>query len=664
MKTHCFAALLGVFLAVAVHAGDGAGPALVPAPVKLTVEAGQFQLKAETAIVADAASAATGQYLAEQLRKATGYPLPVAVRTDSAAPETGVLLAIDAGLTNLGTEGYQLTVTPKAVVIQAATAAGLFYGTQTLLQLLPPEILAGHVVTGTDWTAPCVQIEDQPRFGWRGYMLDVSRHFITVPEVKTLLDAMALRKMNVFHWHLVDDHGWRIEIKKYPKLTSVGAWRKDIGFDLDPAWGTAYGPDGRYGGFYTQDEIRDVVAYATARHIMVLPEIEMPGHSLAALTAYPEYGCSAKYEIPPGLGVFDGIYCTGEEGTYEFLQDVLTEVFQLFPTKYIHVGGDEVPTNSWAACPKDQAVIRREGLKDASELEGYFMRRMEKWVEAHGHTLVGWSEVRHSGLGKESVLMDWNGGGEEAAAAGHDVVMASQKSLYLCYYPSLDRTPPLRAYRQYLPIQDVYAFEPVPAGLDAAGRAHILGVETCLWTPDVGGMIDAEKMTFPRISAVAETAWSPAAAKNWEDFSRRLPAEERRLDAAGIPYWRDTGTEIGRWKAAQVKGPGVQLEWDATPAMTGPGKYRLSLNFFKGKHGVITKSAVLLADGQEIARDTHDGFTGTSTRRNGGTGKDWNYFFDVPAVKPGAHYMVQAVVSGTATNDCSGVVFLGRELAP
>jgi hexosaminidase len=469
---------------------------------------------------------------------------------------------------------------------------------------------------------------------------------------------MALRKMNLFHWHLVDDHGWRIEIKEYPKLTEVGAWRKDIGFHLDPKASTAYGKDGRYGGFYTQADIRDVVAYAAVRHITVMPEIEMPGHSLAALTAYPQYGCrGVPFAIPSQGGIFNGIYCAGNEGTYQFLQNVLKEVFQLFPCQYIHIGGDEVPTNNWAACPKDQEVIRREGLQDATELESYFIRRMGRFIHGSGHTLMGWSEIATGGLPDNAVVMDWIGGATEAARTGHDVVMASQKSLYLCYYPSLDRPPSLRAYRPYLPLERVYAYEPIPAALEARYQSHILGAEACVWTPDIPGMADAEEMTFPRLSALAEVLWSPTAARNWDDFSSRLPAEFRRLDACGIRYWQDTAVEIGRWRARQITAPDMLLEWNATAAVKAPGRYRSSFNFLDGRRGLKINWVALLADGHEVARDTHAGDTGTRET----VATDWNYFFDLPALNLKAQYTLRASLTGERGNDCNGVVFLGRE---
>ena len=342
-------------------------------------------------------------FLTERLRQSTGYPFKTRTKFFSGkAVKGGILLTTKDANTNLGAEGYELTVTPDSVVIRAPTQAGLFYGVQTLFQLLPPEIFSSNVVRDVDWQMPCVQIEDWPRFKWRGLMLDVSRHFFNKSEVETILDAMALHKLNVFHWHLTDDQGWRIEIKKYPKLTQIGAWRPGVGFGFDPKSTTAYGPDGRYGGFYTPADIREVVKYAAARHITVVPEIEMPGHSTAALAAYPQFSCTGgPFTMPLTGGIFNGIYNPANEETFKFLDDVLTEVFQLFPGKYVHIGGDEVPKDTWKNSPACQALMKREGLKNEDELQSWFIRRIEKFVSAHGRTMIGWSEILQGGLAQQ-----------------------------------------------------------------------------------------------------------------------------------------------------------------------------------------------------------------------------------------------------------------------
>lgn len=646
-------------LAVATVVAEGTDtPSIIPLPQKMELQPKTFQLMANTHIYADSASGETARFLAARLRKATGYPFNI-VSVKSGGSGNIMLTTKDAN-TNLGLEGYTLTVTPDSVTICAPTQAGLFYGVQTLFQLLPPEIFSINRLTNVDWQMPCMHIEDWPQFKWRGLMLDVSRHFFTVPEVEQLLDAMAALKMNVFHWHLTDDQGWRIEIKKYPKLTQIGAWRPGVGFGLDPKSTTTYGSDGRYGGFYTPEDIREVVKYAAARHITIIPEIEMPGHSLAALMAYPQFSCTGgPFTIPLNLGVFNGIYNPANPATFKFLDDVLAEVFQLFPGKYVHLGGDEVPKETWENSPACQALMKREGLTNENQLQGWFMQRMEKFVEAHGRIPIGWSEIMEGGLAKKTAVMDWIGGATEAASEEHDVVMAQNRYCYLCYYPSLDRPPNLRAYRPYLPLSQVYAFEPIPATLEPQYAPHILGVEACVWTPDISSMSDVEELTFPRLDALAEVGWSSKSARNFDGFSRRLPVEYQRLAFCGINYWKDNAAQIGEWKPAQITEQTNLLEWIATQEITAPGKYRLSLNYTGGKNGLSIKWAALLEDGHKIVVDAHVGFTGTSSRAV--EAHDWNYYFDLPNFRKGARYAIQVSVAGEGGNNSRGVVFLGKE---
>jgi hexosaminidase len=526
--------------------GSAATPAIIPAPQQMELGAGQFQLAPDTCIYVDFGSRETGRYLATKLRPSTGYKIKVALKLFPSRPgDNAILLTTKSANINLGPEGYELLVSSNAVVIRAPTHAGLFYGAQTLLQLFPPEIFSTNAVAGRVWQIPCVKITDWPRFPWRGMMLDVGRHFFDKREVERVLDEMALHKLNTFHWHLVDDQGWRIEIKKYPRLTQVGAWRSHSPMNvpetnhISPDWlkPVHFGPDGRYGGYYTQDDIREVVAFAAARHITIVPEIEMPGHSTAALAAYPQFSCTGgPYSTDTPAGVSRGVYCTGNDGTYLFLQDVLTEVFQLFPGKYIHIGGDEVPTDNWQHCPKDQAVIKREGLKDESQLESYFIRRMETFINAHGHTLIGWSEIREGGLAKSAVVMDWIGGAIEAASSGHDVVMTPDEDLYLDHYQSTNTAAEPRAIGGYLPLRHVYLYEPVPKDLPAQFDAHILGAQGNLWTEYVESLPYVEYMAFPRLCALAEVTWSSKSARDWDDFQGRLQTHVRRLDELGINY--------------------------------------------------------------------------------------------------------------------------------
>ncbi len=534
----------------AVFAADANPPAIIPLPQKMEMHEGVFVLRPQggvfhgrTKILVDSAMQETGQYLASRLAKSTGRAFAVNNTPQTDLVNNAILLTTSGAKADLGPEGYELVVEPGGVVIRAIDPAGAFYGVQSLLQLLPPEVFADHPAAGVEWIIPCVHIEDQPRFKWRGFMLDVSRHFFTKTEVEQILDATALHKLNSFHWHLVDDQGWRVEIKKYPRLTQVGGWRKEIGFKLDPKASTAYGPDGRYGGFYTQDDIREVVAYAQARHINIVPEIEMPGHSTAALMAYPEFSCTGgpfTTDLPGGI--FNGIYCAGNEQTFAFVEDVLAEICDLFPGKYIHVGGDEVLPDNWKACPKCQARMRQEGLHKEADLENYFIRRIEKCVNAHGRNLIGWSEIREGGLAQNAAIMDWAGGATEAAMAGHDVVMSPLADCYFDHYQSEDHSTEPHAIGGFLPLSQVYAYEPVPATLDARYQSHILGAQANEWTEYMPSLKHVEYMAFPRLCALSEVVWSPKSSRNWPDFTRRLPTDCRRLEMLGVNYRHQTGS--------------------------------------------------------------------------------------------------------------------------
>jgi hexosaminidase len=539
MKLKVLAAFL-LFPAIGVFTGHAATPSVIPLPQKMTEQEGSFKLTADTCIYADSASRPTARFLTERLRPATGYPLKTRTKLFRAAAIPGaIFLTTKNADTNLGPEGYELTVTPDSIVIRAPTQAGVFYGVQTLLQLLPPEVFATNSAGLAAWQVPCVRIDDWPRFAWRGFMLDVSRHFFNKSEVEIFLDTLALHKMNVFHWHLTDDHGWRIEIKKYPKLTGVGAWRAGGGFGFAPGTTTEYGSDGRYGGFYTQADIRDVVKYAAERHITIVPEIEMPGHASAALAAYPEYSCTGgPFEPALTAGVFNGIYDPANEKTYQFLTDVLTEVIPLFPGKYLHIGGDEVPKETWKNSADCQALIRREGLKNEDELQSWFTRRIEKIVSARGRSMIGWSEILQGGLATNAAVMDWIGGAKEATSAGHDVVMTPTAYCYFDFYQSSNHVaePKAAAWGAPLTLRKMYAFEPMPTSVPPELQSHILGAQGNLWTEQIPNLKQAEYMAFPRACALAEVTWSAKDARNWDGFMSRLQVHVRRLEEMNINY--------------------------------------------------------------------------------------------------------------------------------
>ena len=530
--------ILGIVFGVGlVAAAFAANPnAIIPAPVKAGARDGQFQLTAASRLLTDRELKSEGQLLAARLRLATGFALKIKSAKEK-INAGDILLTTNGADASFGAEGYALSVSSNCVVIRAPAPAGIFYGTQSLLQLMPPEIFSAKPVPVMAWTIPCIDISDAPRVVWRGFMLDVSRHFFTKPEVERVLDLMALYKLNTFHWHLVDDQGWRIQIKKYPKLTEVGAWRKAIGFGLASNSATAYDKNGRYGGFYTQRDIRDVVAYAAARHITTVPEIEMPGHSMAALSAYPQFSCTGgPFDPDHDGGVYNGIYNVSDDATYVFLGNILREVAKLFPGEFIHIGGDEVPKETWHASPACQVFMKSQGLKNERELQSYFTGRIEKIVNADGKRIIGWSEIREGGLTPSAALMDWIGGGAESAASGHDVVMAPTKYCYIDHYQSTNHAAEPRAIGGFLPLERVYEFEPLPDKLAPEFDSHVLGGQANLWAEYIPNLRQVEYMMFPRLAALAEVDWSPKAARSWEGFQTRARLNEKRLELLGVNY--------------------------------------------------------------------------------------------------------------------------------
>ncbi|QMW06410.1 beta-N-acetylhexosaminidase [Spirosoma foliorum] len=515
---------------------------LIPQPVSVQPQAGVFTLTKGTTIHYNQAEGkAVADMLSQQLNTPTGFGL---------AAKSGKTGKIQLNLTEtpnvqLGQEGYTLEASPKGVVITANRPAGLFYGMQTLTQLLPKEI-AGKVVVTKNWTVPAVKITDYPRFGWRGIMFDVSRHFFTKAEVKQYIDQLAKLKYNTFHWHLTDDNGWRIEIKSLPKLTSVGAWRVARAGHYGDRAEPKPGEPTPYGGFYTQDDIREVIAYAQARNVTIVPEIDVPGHSMAALAAYPELSCTkAIVSVNPGTA-FSDWYGNGtfkmkventlnpsDEKVYEFLDKVFTEVAALFPNPYIHVGGDECYKGYWANDPGCQALMKQLNIRHVEDLQGYFMGRVEKILTAKGKKLLGWDEILEGGISPTATVMSWRGikGGIEAAKEGHNVVMTPTTFAYLDYNqgdPTVD--PPIYAF---LRTQKSYSYEPVPDGVDAK---YILGGQGNLWTEQIPSLRYAEYMTYPRAWALSEVYWSPKEVKNWPNFVQRMESHFERADLAEINY--------------------------------------------------------------------------------------------------------------------------------
>ena len=514
------------------------GYEIVPRPALLEPLGGTFELDGRVRAVLshprDPGLRAAAEFWLSGVRNATGLDLPIAEDLAPGSPGT-VSFVLDESSDEAGAESYRLRVDSAEIVLSAGTSTGIFYGVQTLRQLLPVAFEAG---TGSEggWSIPAVRIEDSPRFPYRGMHLDVGRHVFPVEFIKKYLDLLALYKLNTFHWHLTEDQGWRIEIKKYPRLTEVGAYRKEtiLEKNFDP-----YVGDGiRYGGFYSQDEVRDVVAHAAERHITVIPEIEMPGHSLAALAAYPELACTeGPFEVGTRWGVYEDVYCPSET-TFGFLEDVLTEVFELFPSRYIHIGGDEAPKVRWKESPIAQAVMQREGLASEEELQSYFIGRIERFLLDHGRRLIGWDEILEGGLAPQATVMSWRGteGGIEAARLGHDVIMTPYSHVYFDYYQNEDRSQEPLAIGGYTPLAKVYEFEPVPEGFTPEQTRRVLGAQGNVWTEYMKTSEHVEYMVFPRLLALAEVVWSPRAARDWSDFVGRLPAQLQRLDALGVNY--------------------------------------------------------------------------------------------------------------------------------
>ncbi len=534
MKTMIMVGLI----ASVVSVGAVESSSIIPRPVEMKKLDGEWQLKSETVILySDKEARQPAQLLAEQLRPATGYELPVKRKTFFRAKEGNIVFQSLEDLA-LGKEGYELRITNYAH-ISAPTGAGLFYGVQTFRQLLPPEIYSQDVVSRV-WKTPAVEIRDTPRFGWRGLMLDVGRYFMPKEDVLKFIDTMSTLKFNTFHWHLTDDQGWRIEIRKYPKLTEFGAWREEsvAGHLRDKP--LKY--DGkRHGGFYTQDDIREVVAYAAERHITIVPEIDMPGHMQAAIAAYPELGCTTnRLPVKVEWGVNKNIL-NPEESTVQFCKDVLTEVMELFPSEFIHIGGDEAPKDQWETSDRIQQLREERGLKDMHEMQSWFIKQIDDFLVANGRRLIGWDEIAEGGLAENAAVMWWRGKkglptALRAAADGHDIVVASTSHLYFDYYQSKDKASEPLAIGGFLPLEKVYGFDPIIKGLDASAAKHVLGAQGQIWTEYIPDMKHAEYMAFPRACALADLVWLPPEQKDYAGFLERMKEQEQRFDVAGVNY--------------------------------------------------------------------------------------------------------------------------------
>lgn len=509
---------------------------IIPLPREIKVAEGVFVLTSQTKIVVMADGFQPEiDYLNKCLKSYYGFELPIV----KILPTDGNYIIITRPDFEAGwKENYDLTINENQIYFLAEGNAGLFYGMQSLFQIMPLEKAAEVKI-------PCVQIKDAPRYEWRGMHLDCSRHFFTKEEVKKYIDYLSMYKFNVFHWHLVDDQGWRIEIKKYPLLTSIGGKRKEtiIG---KPAWEKDGTPskndkyDGKeYGGFYTQEDVKEIVAYAQSKYITVLPEIEMPGHSLAALAAYPQFSCTGgPFETFTKWGVSDDVYCAGKDETFTFLEDILAEVVPLFPGKYIHIGGDECLKDRWKACQKCQKRIADEKLKNEEGLQSYFITRIEKYVNANGKQIIGWDEILEGGLAPNAALMSWRGikGGIDAAKQKHFVVMSPGKPCYFDHYQSKDKTKEPLAIGGFNPLDSVYLYNPTPKALTEEEAKFIMGAQANVWTEYIIDFKQVEYMAMPRMAALSEALWTPLDKKNFKDSVVRLKLHAPILDFMGVNY--------------------------------------------------------------------------------------------------------------------------------
>ena len=581
--------LIGLFLPMALATADTPAPAIIPLPVKMEVKTGVFTVTPETVIVADEASKATARQLSEFLKPATGFALAVTSQAPADA-KASITLVQDQALARLGKEGYQLIVTPAGIRIAAAGQVGLFYGVQTLRQLLPPEIFSESVpAKAVMWSMPCVVIEDQPRFAWRGLMLDSGHDFQRKEFVKRFIDLMALHKLNLFHWHLTDLGTWSLEIKGRPKLLEAVTRAKNI----------------KKPGFYSQDEIREVVSYAAARHITILPEIEMPGHSPPALIAYPELDCPTPYPAgwPGNGGPWE--FCVSNEKTYAFLEEVLSQVAGLFPGPYVHVGGDECPKKHWLSCPSCQAKMKAENLKTGEELQSYFFKRIGKFLESKNRRMIGWGEILEGGLAPKATVMSWLGmnAGITAAKAGHDVVMAPTTWAYFD--------------NARIPVESVYGFEPIPKELTAEQAVHVLGAQAQMWTDSHPSEDRIDALVYPRAAAFSEVVWSAAASRNYDAFAVRLQAHLRRLATLGVHFKPlFIGTTVGRWDVKKKQEKQVVMEWPLADGLKGAGRYDVMFRYEEGSARLMIYSVEIIQDGKVLATDKHFGFSGVNGYNN------------------------------------------------
>ena len=600
-------AIISVFLALLVSCAETKvqdnSISVIPEPMYCRADEGVFVIDKDTKIVVDELSEEMQRiagFLNEKLSKAAGFELEIV--KDGPMPRENFIAFMNAGLQS---ESYEINVVPQHILVDYGDGAGAFYALQTLFQLLPVEIYSQDLQKRVDWTVPCCNIDDKPRFKYRGMHLDVCLHYFDLEFLKKYIDIMAAHKVNRFHWHLTEDQGWRLEIKKYPLLTEKGQWRKEtvVGSLSSGVY------DGiPHGGYYTQEQVKELVKYAADRYVTIIPEIELPGHALAAIACYPELSCGLEdhYETATRWGIFKQVYCP-KESTFEFLEDVFDEVFELFPSELIHIGGDECPKASWKACPDCQALIRKLGLKDEYELQSYFVTRMEKYINSKGRQIIGWDEILQGGLAPNAKVMSWLGeeGGIKAAQQHHEVVMSPHYKYYLDYWQADPYSEPL-AMSGPTTLRTMYDYEPVPEVLTPEEQKYIIGVEGCVWTEYMPTPERVEYMAWPRMCAIAETGWTRRE-KDWDGFAQRLEKHFGRLDGMEVCYCgafynpmivfhKDTPHNMVVTMTVDAPGAEIHYTLDGSVPTADSPKYEIPFSINRSQ----TVTAAAYRDGRQI----------------------------------------------------------------
>lgn len=576
---------------------------VIPEPMYSRADEGVFTIAKDTKIVLDDPSEEMlriAGFLNEKLSKAAGFELEVI--SGGPVPKENFIAFMNAGLPS---ENYEINVVPGNILVDYGDGAGAFYALQTIFQLLPVEIYSQELQKRVEWTVPCCNIDDKPRFKYRGMHLDVCLHYFDFEFLKKYIDIMAAHKVNRFHWHLTEDQGWRLEIKKYPLLTEKGQWRKEtvIGSLSSGIY------DGiPHGGYYSQEQVKELVKYAAERYVTIIPEIELPGHALAAIACYPELSCGLEdhYETATRWGIFKQVYCP-KESTFEFLEDVFDEVFELFPSELVHIGGDECPKASWRVCPHCQALIKKLGLKDEYELQSYFVTRMEKYINSKGRQIIGWDEILQGGLAPNAKVMSWLGeeGGIKAAQQHHEVVMSPHYKYYLDYWQADPDTEPL-AMSGPTTLRTMYEYEPVPEVLTPEEQKYIIGVEGCVWTEYMPTPERVEYMAWPRMCAIAETGWTRKA-KDWDGFTRRLERHFDRLDGMEVDYCSafynpmivfHKDTPYNKVVSMTVDAPDAEIHYTLDGSIPTADSPKYEIPFSINKSQIVT--AVAYRDGRPI----------------------------------------------------------------